>query len=150
MKKQHTLGFYKKNDDVETPREFYNELDSIHHFDFDPCPFKSDFDGLESDWGKCNYVNPPFSKIKAFVRKAVTELKKGNKSVFLITTRTNSNYWQDYIFPNATDYMLLKGITFEGFTREIPMPLCVIEFDPTKDPIFRSSTIGSTKAWQQV
>lgn len=62
-------------DDWKTPDWFYNQLDKIYHFDFDPCPYQADFDGLKISWGKRNFVNPPYSrKLKeAFVRKAVKE-----------------------------------------------------------------------------
>ena len=62
-------------DDWKTPDEFYKKLDAIYHFDFDPCPYQSDFDGLSIEWGQRNFINPPYSrKLKeAFVRKAVKE-----------------------------------------------------------------------------
>ena len=71
-----------------TPPELYNKLDAEFHFDFDPCPYpKPKWDGLEVEWGKSNYVNPPYRKIDgsptAFVRKAIEENKKG-KTVVLV------------------------------------------------------------------
>lgn len=38
-------------DDWKTPDEFYNELNKVYHFDFDPCPYQADFDGLTITWG---------------------------------------------------------------------------------------------------
>ena len=49
-------------DDWKTPDSFYNKLNEIYHFDFDPCPYQSDFDGLKIEWGKANFVNPPYSR----------------------------------------------------------------------------------------
>jgi len=77
-----------------TPPDLYATLDAEFHFDFDPCPFPKDpdFDGLTCEWGKSNYVNPPFGSIihagkkkgpTAWVRKAIEENKKG-KSVVLV------------------------------------------------------------------
>ena len=38
-------------DDWKTPDWFYNQLNKTYHFDFDPCPYQSDFDGLKVAWG---------------------------------------------------------------------------------------------------
>ena len=49
-------------DDWKTPDDLYNKLDAIYHFDFDPCPYQADFDGLKVEWGKRNFINPPYSR----------------------------------------------------------------------------------------
>jgi hypothetical protein len=77
-----------------TPPDLYKELDDEFNFDFDPCPYPKpeDFDGLTCEWGKSNYVNPPFGSIMhegkkkgptAWVRKAIEEHRKG-KTVVLV------------------------------------------------------------------
>lgn len=77
-----------------TPTELYVKLDSEFNFDFDPCPYPlpDDFDGLTCEWGKSNYVNPPFGSIihegkkkgpTAWIRKAIVEQQKG-KLVVLV------------------------------------------------------------------
>ncbi len=45
-----------------TPPEVLNELNKLHNFDFDPCPYPlpNGFDGLTCELGTSNYVNPPF------------------------------------------------------------------------------------------
>ena len=63
-------------------------------FDFDPCPYPlpDGFDGLTCEWGKSNYVNPPFGSIihqgkkkgpTAWVRKAIAEFQKGKRVVLV-------------------------------------------------------------------
>ena len=77
-----------------TPPEIYEPLQKEFNFDFDPCPYPKpeSFDGLTSEWGKSNYVNPPFGSIihqgkkkgpTAWARKAIEEYKKG-KSIVLV------------------------------------------------------------------
>lgn len=45
-----------------TPPGLMKSLQLEFNFNFDPCPFPKpeNFDGLRSDWGTSNYVNPPF------------------------------------------------------------------------------------------
>lgn len=77
-----------------TPTAMYGELNIEFNFDFDPCPYPKpdDFDGRTNEWGKSNYVNPPFGSIMhegkkkgptAWARKAITEHKKG-KTVVMV------------------------------------------------------------------
>lgn len=83
-----------------TPPALYNELDTRFEFDFDPCPYPKpdNFDSLKIEWGKSNYVNPPFRKIDgggygptAWVRKGIEEFKKGKRVVFMIPTQSYVN-----------------------------------------------------------
>ena len=66
------------------PPELYKKLHKEFNFDFDPCPYPKTFNSLDMEWGKMNFVNPPFTKIEggptAFVRKAIEEQKKGKSS----------------------------------------------------------------------
>jgi site-specific DNA-methyltransferase (adenine-specific) len=128
-------AFYgSENDSVATPVEFYKELNEEFTFDHDPCPIGGS-GGLESSWGKSNYVNPPYSEISKWITKALVELQKGNKSVFLITARTNSAYWRDRIVPNATEIRLLNtGLIFQGYTKPFRIPLAIVVFDPNSKP----------------
>lgn len=68
-------------DHWETPLGLLGKLDKEFKFDFDPCPIYNDlnkFDGLKCDWGKSNFINPPYSlNLKeAFVKKGIIEYKK--------------------------------------------------------------------------
>ena len=46
-----------------TPPDLMKQLTDEFHFDFDPCPHPrpEGFDGLVVEWGKSNWVNPPFT-----------------------------------------------------------------------------------------
>jgi hypothetical protein len=77
-----------------TPPELYAELDAEFAFDFDPCPYPlpEGFDGLTCEWGRSNYVNPPFGSVihqgkkkgpTAWVRKAIEECRKGKRVVLV-------------------------------------------------------------------
>lgn len=84
-----------------TPPELYEKLDKEFKFDYDPCPYPhvKGFDGTVVNWGKSNYVNPPFRKADAkygkgptaFIRKAIEENKKGKTVVVVINTMSFIN-----------------------------------------------------------
>lgn len=103
-------------DDWATPKDFYKKLDDKYHFDFDPCPYQADFDGLNMEWGKRNFINPPYSrKLKeAFVRKAVKESYKGKLCVLLLPVSTSTALFHEVIKPNAKSIEFVRGrIKFE-------------------------------------
>ena len=102
------------DDNYATPPELYNELNKEFNFDFDPCPYNENEiinDGLKIDWGKSNFVNPPYSqKLKEqFIIKGIEEMNKGNTSVFLIPVSTSTKLFHDYIKPNVSEIRFLKG-----------------------------------------
>lgn len=77
-----------------TPPELMAALHREFAFDFDPCPhpLPPGFDGLTCEWGRSNYVNPPFGSIlhqgrkkgpTAWARKAIVEQAKGKRVVLL-------------------------------------------------------------------
>ena len=77
-----------------TPPDLYAQLHTEFAFDFDPCPYPLPvgFDGLTCEWGKSNYVNPPFGSIihdgkkkgpTAWVRTAITGRNKGRLVVLV-------------------------------------------------------------------
>lgn len=99
------------SDNWATPKELYDSLNEVFHFDFDPCPLNSEFDGLTIEWGQSNYVNPPYSKVlkEAFVLKAVEESKKGKLCVMLLPVSTSTKLFHEVIMPNAKEIRFLKG-----------------------------------------
>ena len=106
-------------DDWATPPYFYDKLNAVYKFDFDPCPWchSMEWDGLRVEWGARNFVNPPYSrKLKeAFVNKAVEEMHKGKLSVMLLPVSTSTVLYHDVIKPNATSIESVRGrIPFIG------------------------------------
>ena len=108
------------SDDWETPEYIYNELNKTFEFDFDPCPYMHDiekWDGLEVDWGKRNFINPPYRRKtkEAFIKKAIKESKKGKLCVMLLPVSTSTTIFHDYILPNKKDIRFIRGrIKFKG------------------------------------
>ena len=104
------------SDDWATPKAFYDALDAEFHFDYDPCPLRGR-GGLDGEWGKRNYINPPYSrKLKeAFVIKAIEQAKKGRLCVLLLPVSTSTKLFHDHIKPNAKEIRFIRGrISFCG------------------------------------
>ena len=110
------------SDNWATPKDFYDKLNQEFNFDFDPCPLNlgeitPEKDGLLIEWGKSNYINPPYSRElkEKFVLKAIVESKKGKLCVMLLPVSTSTKLFHDHILPNASDIRFVKGrIKFLG------------------------------------
>lgn len=129
------LMFKSSCDNWKTPDDVYSKLNDEFYFDFDPCPLndKPDFDGLSIEWGKSNFVNPPYSKISDWCKKAYEEYKKGKTVVLLIPSRTDTKYWHEYIM-KATEIRFIKGrLKFGNSKNSAPFPSCVVVYKAAQD-----------------
>tara|TARA_Y100000004_G_scaffold39924_1_gene43106 strand:+ start:439 stop:855 length:417 start_codon:yes stop_codon:yes gene_type:complete len=120
-----------KSDEWLTPKSVYDKLNEEFNFDFDPCPYPHpDWDGLEIEWGKSNYVNPPYSNLKQWIKKSYEEHVKGKTIVMLIPARTDTIAFHEYIFPYAEVRFLRGRIKFEkpdgSKPFAAPFPSCVV------------------------
>lgn len=106
----------ENHDNWKTPDDFYNKLNNEFHFNFDPCPLFSDFDGLLIDWKERNYINPPYSRDlkEKFIRKAFEESKKGRLCVMLLPVSTSTKIFHEVIYPHAEIRFIKGRIKFEG------------------------------------
>lgn len=68
-----------------TPPELMSALQAEFKISYDACPYPRPdaFDGLNSEWGESNYVNPPFAGPTAWVRKVIGESEKGKRVIFV-------------------------------------------------------------------
>jgi len=105
------------NDHWATPKWLYDKLNAEFNFDFDPCPLHADFDGLMVEWGKSNFVNPPYNRIDKpkFIQKAFDEWRKCKKCVLLIPAATGTKQFHDLILPYAEIRFLKGRIAFAGY-----------------------------------
>jgi len=102
------------NDYYLTPRSLLQDIRQEFGEFFDPCPRLPEFDGLNIDWNKVNFVNPPYSRHlkESFIKKAYEEQKKGNTSILLLPVRTSSKVFHDIVLPNAELRFFRGRITF--------------------------------------
>ncbi len=124
------VHFSSATDSWSTPKEVFDKLNEEFRFDFDPCPLNDspDVDGLSIEWGRCNFVNPPYSNLKGWLAKAYLEAGKGNTCVLLIPSRTDTRYWHDYVM-KADEIRFIKGrLKFGNSKNSAPFPSCIVVF----------------------
>tara|TARA_R110000803_G_scaffold209739_1_gene279940 strand:- start:45 stop:467 length:423 start_codon:yes stop_codon:yes gene_type:complete len=107
-------------DNWKTPQAFYDELNKRFNFDFDPCPLNHDireWNGLEIEWGKRNFVNPPYSrKLKEeFIKKAYRESMDGKLCVMLLPASTDTKIFHSHILGVAQIEFIEGRLKFEGY-----------------------------------
>ncbi len=114
----------------KTPKGVYQALDAEFHFDYDPCPTDPHFDGLQTEWGKSNFVNPPYGReIRKWVRKAYYESLKGKTVVMLLASRTDTNWWHDYVM-KADQIRFIRGrLRFGEAKWNAPFPSAIVVFN---------------------
>src|SRR4051812_41673721 len=128
------------SDEWTTPQDLYDLLNKEFNFTLDPCATKENAkcakfftiedDGLKQSWeNETSFVNPPYSEIKAWTKKAFEEGKKyGTKVVMLIPARTDTKYWHEYV-QYANEIRFLKGrLKFGDSKNSAPFPSAVVVF----------------------
>ena len=117
--------------DWRTPKAFYDELHKEFNFDFDPCPPNPEFDGLECAWGRRNFMNPPYGReIGKWIKRAFIVAQGGALVVALIPSRTDSQWWHEYVM-KANEIRFIKGrLKFDEHKNSAPFPSAVIVWKP--------------------
>lgn len=112
------IVFSAASDEWETPAAIFDALDREFTFELDVAatlenckmrPFLSPLeDALAVDWAgffDCDppmapicWMNPPYSKVAAFIAKAWAEARKGCTVVCLIPSRTDTRWWHEYVW----------------------------------------------------
>lgn len=121
------VHFSSSTDNWSTPKEVYDSLNKEFKFNDDPCPINGT-GGLEREWGTSSFVNPPYSDLKNWCKKAYEESKKGKTVVMLIPSRTDTKAWHDYCM-KSTEIRFIKGrLKFGNSKNAAPFPSAIIIF----------------------
>lgn len=125
-----SVHFSSLTDHWKTPDSLFRQLDKEFNFDFDPCPLGGGItDGLNIEWGARNFVNPPYSNLKAWCKKSYEESLKDKIVVMLIPSRTDTAAWHDYIM-KAKEIRFIRGrLKFGNSKNSAPFPSAVVIFD---------------------
>ncbi|QJU56434.1 helix-turn-helix domain-containing protein [Sphingomonas sp. AP4-R1] len=136
-----------------TPPDFMNAIYSAFgEVDLDPCAhllspvvarcrilLSDGGDGLTDDWsGRLAFVNPPFSALLKWLRRAHDQWHAGNVEtvVFLAPVRTDSAWFHDTLSTVADIYLLRGRVRFlkaDGKGQHTPFSLMVVTLGANAD-----------------
>ena len=123
-----------------TPSWLYNALDREFGFSLDPCSdgsnakcerfFTPTENGLLRDWGReVVFMNPPYSEIDKWMRKAYGSALEGATVVCLIPARTDTSWWHECAMKGEIRF--IRGrLKFGDAENSAPFPSAVIVFRP--------------------
>ena len=105
------------DDEYGTPQALFDHYDRIYHFTCDVCStpqlakckkfYTLDEDGLQQEWIGVCWINPPYSALPKWVRKAYEAAKNGAVVVALLPMFTDAAWFHDYA--SHANIEVLKG-----------------------------------------
>lgn len=108
--------------DWRTPKDLFDNLNREFHFELDAaandenhlCPmyFTQDISAFINDWSEPTvFCNPPYSRdIGQWIKRAWQQSRiHGNTIVLLIPSRTDTNWWHEFVMNYADEIRLIKG-----------------------------------------
>lgn len=128
------------SDEWETPKDLFEKLNKQYNFHLDLCAthenhkcekyYTKEQDGLKQEWAGVCWCNPPYSNVKAWVKKAYNEAQKGTVIVMLIPARTDTRWFHEYIYQMyGVEVEFLKGrLKFSGSKWNAPFPSMIVTF----------------------
>lgn len=107
-----------KSDTHITPDRVWNMIEGEFNLSkdmfFDPCPVNYTKNGLLIPWKKFNYVNPPYTLLKEFVKKAMDESLVGKRTVMLLPAKTDQDWFHDLIDRKYQILWIRKRLKFKN------------------------------------
>lgn len=142
--RMRSVHFRSESCEWATPQEFFDALDNEFDFDLDVCAtatnakcenyFTRKHDGLVQPWSGTCWCNPPYGReIKFWIQKAMQTAQEGKATVVcLVPSRTDTNWWHDYV-SHADEVRFVKGrLRFGGHSNSAPFPSAVLVFRAKK------------------
>jgi hypothetical protein len=123
---------------AQTPQAIFDAIERLClpggvKFTWDPCPVNPGFDGLITDWGQYNYVNPEYNNIPKWLAKARAQVQLGCLSVFLIPFRPTTKYFSTMLleWPEVREVIIIRDrITFTGYKKPARFQNCIVVIAP--------------------
>lgn len=124
-------------DEYETPEilfdlacceyEIFPKIDVCATFKNSKCEkfYSIETDALLENWDEDFFMNPPYSKIKIFMKKAFEESRKNNVNGLILTySKTDTQFWHNYVEKKAEVHFIKGRIKFffNGIKTKYPAP----------------------------
>lgn len=154
----NAVMFSKASDEWRTPQALFEALDAEFGFDVDAAAtaentWKDRYFGLDhvdaylrdaltiERWvcyGQTVWLNPAYSKCRAFIAKAAQQARQGCTVVCLVPSRTDTRWFHDHVWDAEHDrcrpgveIRFIKGrLKFGESTNPAPFPSVIIVFRP--------------------
>lgn len=140
------LHFSSKSDEWSTPQDLFDKLsEEFGGFDLDVCAtpenakcryfWTREDDALQQTWGNRGgfttfWMNPPYSELKDWLKKAFESAQIGSTVVALIPSRTDTRAWHEYVM-KASEIRFIQGrLKFSGHKDSAPFPSAIVIFRP--------------------
>lgn len=160
-KEDLSVIFSHKTDDWATPQWLFDKLNKTYHFTLDPAAsdgnhkcskyYTEQTDGLSKDWNnETVFINPPYSKIYDWVKKAVEEVNKNNITVVMILpVRSDTKWFHEFCLDETvcSEIAFFKGrLKFGEGKNSAPFPSMMVVFNKSgkTGTLFRSVPNKST------
>lgn len=160
-------GDKEDRDSRFTPPEFLTLIyEAFGEIDIDPCAhplspvvakrriiLQEGGDGLVEDWtGTLAYVNPPYSQMLTWLRRAHDQWRAGNveRVVCLVPVRTDSAWFHETLSFDADIYLLQGRVRFLdtlGKGQHTPFSLMVVTLGTTAKQRQRFAGLAPGKWW---
>lgn len=123
-----------------TPQWLFDALNKEFGFTLDPCSdgtnakcpkfYTPRENGLLRDWGtETVFMNPPYSEVDEWMRKAYGAAQEGATVVCLVPARTDTRWWHEYVMKG--EVRLIRGrLKFGNAENSAPFPSAIAVFRP--------------------
>lgn len=121
--------------DWATPIFMYEIIIKNKYIDI--CPLHCEINCFDlKDWFKNTYCNPPYNNISTFIDRAIIEKNKGNVIVFLVPSRTDTQ-WFKKLYENNAEFYFIEGRLHFNESKSAPFPSMIAVLDINNElPIF--------------
>ena len=149
-----SVHYSRQTDEWSTPDWYFKSLRSEFPFTLDPCAthenhkcsvyFTKAENGLVHDWGThCAFVNPPYSKVGAWLEKAFNSARSGATCVCLVPSRTDTRWWHSWAMRGEIR-LLVGRLKFGDAKNSAPFPSALVVFRPPQFRLMTAKTITAT------